>query len=70
METKVDNVAWPDFFERQERIFFICLALVLQSLLGSSLDVIPGALWLLAILTHATALQRFLRARKLLKDGA
>ena len=70
METKVDNVAWPDFFERQERIFFIGLALVLQSLLGSSLDVIPGALWLLAILTHATALQRFLRARKLLKGGA
>ena len=31
---------------------------------------LPGALWLLAILTHATALQRFLRARKLLKDGA
>ena len=66
METKVDNVAWPDLFERQERILFICLALVCQSLFGGSFDVIPWALWLLAILTHVTAAQRFLRARKLL----
>lgn len=68
METKVDNVAWPDLFERQERIVFICLALVCQSLFGGSLDLIPWALWLLAILTHATALQRFLRARRLLRE--
>lgn len=70
METKVDNVAWPDLFERQERIVFICLALVCQSLFGGSFDLLPWALWLLAILTHATALQRFLRARRLLKDAA
>jgi len=69
MEMPVDNVAWPDLFERQERILFICLALVGQSLVGSSLDIIPWALWLLAILTHATALQRFLRARRLLRGG-
>lgn len=68
METPVDNVAWPDLFERQERIFFICLALVCQSLFGGRFDVIPWALWLLALLTHVTAAQRFLRARKLLKD--
>ena len=67
METKVDNVAWPDLFERQERIFFICLALVCQSLFGAHFDLIPWALWLLAILTHATAIQRFLRAKKLLQ---
>ncbi|MFM8747548.1 MAG: CDP-alcohol phosphatidyltransferase family protein [Aestuariivirga sp.] len=71
METAVDNNAWPDLFERQERIFFICLALLCQSLFGGSLavtgGVIPPALWLLAVLTHATALQRFLRARKILK---
>ena len=67
MEMPVDNVAWPDLFERQERILFICLALVCQSLFGGYVDVIPWALWLLAILTHVTAVQRFLRARKLLK---
>ena len=67
MEMPVDNVAWPDLFERQERILFICLALVCQSLFGAYVDVIPWALWLLAILTHVTAVQRFLRARKLLK---
>ena len=70
IERPVDNVAWPDFFERQERIFFICLALVCQSLFGAHVDVIPGALWILALLTHATAVQRFLRAKALLQDGA
>jgi phosphatidylglycerophosphate synthase len=69
MEMPVDNVAWPDLFERQERILFICLALVCQSLFGAGTDIMPWALWLLAILTHATALQRFLRARKLLRSG-
>lgn len=70
IERPVDNVAWPDFFERQERIFFICLALVCQSLFGAHVDVIPVALWILALLTHATAVQRFLRAKALLQDGA
>lgn len=69
METEVDNVAWPDLFERQERIIFICLALLCQSLFGVGVSIIPSALWLLAILTHVTAVQRFLRARKLLRDG-
>ena len=70
IERPVDNVAWPDLFERQERIFFICLALVGQSLFGGSFEVIPAALWLLDVLTHATAIQRFLRARSILKDGS
>ena len=48
-------------------LFFICLALVCQSLLAGRFDVIPWALWLLAILTHITAAQRFLRARRLLQ---
>ena len=73
LEMPVDNVAWPDLFERQERIFFICLALVCQGLFGSHLaaagGIIPPALWLLAILTHVTALQRFLRAKTLLQKG-
>ena len=67
METPVSNSAWPDLFERQERIFFICLALVCQSLFGAHVDLIPWALWLLAILTHVTAVQRFLRAKRLLQ---
>ncbi len=68
MEMPVDNAAWPDLFERQERILFICLALICQSLMGGGAGVIDGALWLLALLTHATAAQRFLRARKLLQE--
>lgn len=67
IERPIDNVAWPDLFERQERIVFICLALVCQSLFGARFDMIPAALWLLALITHVTALQRFRRARSLLK---
>lgn len=71
VEAKIDNAAWPDLFERQERIFFICLALICQGLFGNALGLtsglMPAALWLLAGLTHLTALQRFRRARSILQ---
>lgn len=73
VETKIDNAAWPDLFERQERIFFICIALVCQGVFGSRTGLagglIPPALWLLALLTHLTALQRFWRARSILQKS-
>jgi phosphatidylglycerophosphate synthase len=72
VETPIENSTWPDLFERQERIFFICLALVCESLFGQALPggVMPAALWLLAVLTHVTALQRFRRARSILLQQA
>lgn len=71
IEMPISNSDWPDVFERQERIIFICVLLVLNGLLanwtGSTFDLIHVGLWVLAALCHATAIQRFLRARAMLK---
>jgi archaetidylinositol phosphate synthase len=73
IEMKIDNAAWPDLFERQERVIFICVLLVVTGLAGRALaphvNVMSAGLWLLAALTHVTAVQRFLRARSLLLAG-
>jgi len=73
IERPIDNVAWPDMFERLERIIYLCAMLVLdglaQSIFGTRL-VLVGGLWLLAILTHATAVQRMVRAAALLRADA
>src|SRR5262249_44136316 len=36
METKVSNVAWPDFFERFERVAFVCVLLVTIACVASA----------------------------------
>ena len=73
IERPIDNVTWPDMFERLERIIYLCAMLVLdgvaQSIFGTRL-VLVGGLWLLAILTHATALQRMMRAAASLRADA
>ena len=69
VERPIDNVAWPDMFERLERIIYLCAMLVLdgiaRAIWGTGLVLAIG-LWLLAALTHATAIQRMARAAKLL----
>jgi archaetidylinositol phosphate synthase len=67
----VDNAAWPDLFERQERIIYLCALLILGPALAGGLGVaaetvLSTGLWGLAVLCHLTALQRFCRARRLL----
>ena len=68
IEVPIDNIKWPDLMERLERIVFLCLALLLDPLLQIWLDIAPSPLYylliLLALLTHATAVQRFYRARR------
>lgn len=70
IEMPISNTAWPDFFERQERIIFLCLLLILNGLFGDwampSIDLLSSGLWILAAACHATAGQRFFRARALL----
>lgn len=70
IEQPISNTDWPDLFERQERVFYTCILLVAVSLAGDHLkpwfDLMHAGLWLLAVLTHATALQRFMRARRML----
>lgn len=65
IEIRVDNDAWPDFFERTERVVFIVLMLLVAQPLGSS--VVWWGLIVFAVLSHATAVQRALRAVALLR---
>ena len=69
MERAISNVAWPDLFERLERIVALCLGLCASAfvpeLAGRSL--VSLTMLGIAILTHITAVQRFFRARALLR---
>lgn len=66
VEIPIDNDRWPDLFERQERIFFLCgltiLAGTLFRVLGHEQTALVAGLWIYAGLTHVTALQRARRA--------
>lgn len=70
IETPIDNDSWPDLMERLERIIVICAALVLDPFIklpgNFSESFLYYMIFLIAILTHITAIQRFLRARKIL----
>jgi len=68
IEIPVDNKAWPDLLERPQRMVLLFAGLLLDPFL-------PLPEWLgdrflflvlcaLALLTHVTAIQRFLRARR------
>jgi phosphatidylglycerophosphate synthase len=67
IEIPIEDKAWPDLMERVRRASIFCAALILDhaiyvpDALGGHLILI--ALYYLAILTHFTALQRFIRAR-------
>jgi phosphatidylglycerophosphate synthase len=68
IEILVDNKGWPDLLERPQRVWILCTALILDSVipvpaaLGGRLLIV--ALVALAALTHFTAAQRFFRARR------
>ena len=70
LEMATENNSWPDLMERLERIIFICALLIFNHLvekryLGGE-PLLYWGLWLMAVLVHITAVQRFLRARQLL----
>ena len=68
VEMPISNTEWPDLLERQERIIFLCGLLLLADVLrGWIADPLAAGLWIMAALCHATALQRFWRARGMLK---
>jgi phosphatidylglycerophosphate synthase len=70
IEIPIEDKAWPDLMERVRRSSIFCGALILDhaiyvpSALGGHMILI--ALYYLAALTHFTALQRFVRARRIL----
>jgi len=72
VETPIDNAAWPDLIERLERIVLLVAILVADGLFAPPAawpwSILATGLVLLGALSHATAVQRFLRARKRLAD--
>ena len=70
IQMPVDDKGWPDLMERARRTWVFCAALILENAIpipdwagGSFVRI---AIWYLAVLTHFTALQRIMRARRLL----
>ena len=68
IEIPVENNAWPDAFERMERIVFLCVLLILAGLISADGIMIWG-LALYSVLCHATAAQRAFRAARLLREA-
>jgi archaetidylinositol phosphate synthase len=73
LQVPVDNKGWPDLMERARRTWLFCAALILNNaipvpeFLGGSFARI--AIWYIAALVHFTAIQRIMRARRLLVDA-
>ncbi|WP_435139960.1 CDP-alcohol phosphatidyltransferase family protein [Pseudopelagicola sp. nBUS_19] len=65
IEVSINNEDWPDFFERLERVIYLCGMLVLAGLLGNW--IITFGLTGFALLSHLTAFQRARRATQLLR---
>jgi phosphatidylglycerophosphate synthase len=61
LEMPVGNFEWPDLIERFERVVILIAVLVF--------GVVGAGLLVLGALAHATALQRFWRARRRLLDA-
>lgn len=66
IEIRIDNDRWPDLFERQERIIFLCALMILSGTLLRAVGLeetgVVVGLWIYAGLTQFTALQRAHRA--------
>lgn len=71
VEMPIENNAWPDLMERLERIVVICAALILDPFLRFSASPAGRVLFLglaaIALFSHITAIQRFWRARTLIR---
>jgi phosphatidylglycerophosphate synthase len=74
IELPIDNRAWPDLLDRPRRMFILGGGLILDEaipvpeFLGGRLLYL--ALLCLGLLAHFTAVQRFLRARRLLMSAS
>ncbi len=70
LEISIENNNWPDLMERLERIILLCAILIFNPVVDKSYlggePLLYWGLWLMAVLVHITAVQRFLRARQLL----
>lgn len=69
LEIPVRNENWPDLLERLERLIWIVASLILDGLFPGR-NLLWWGIALLAILAHITAVQRFLRARRMILGWA
>lgn len=67
LEVDTTNKGWPDLLEKPTRLFILCVGLIGDQIVPWML---PVALWMLVVMTHFTALQRFTRAYFLLVDSS
>ncbi|HTO39778.1 MAG TPA: CDP-alcohol phosphatidyltransferase family protein [Rhizomicrobium sp.] len=72
VEISIDNNAWPDLLERLERVFILCAALIFDSFIALpanwNVSLLSLAMLAIGVLSHLTALQRFIRAAKLIQQ--
>ena len=71
MEVDVSNLEWPDLLERPERSALFLIGLALNAWLPwkpLGKDLFWWMLLVLALLTHATVVQRMLRARRFINE--
>ena len=72
MEGAPKNAVGVDLFERFERVAVLVLGLVLVNALKATVwfgrDALFGAVFLIALFSHVTAIQRLWRARRVLRD--
>lgn len=59
LEVETSNKGWPDLLEKPVRLFILCVGLIGDGTLPWMLSF---SLWMLVIMTHFTAIQRFVRA--------
>jgi phosphatidylglycerophosphate synthase len=73
LEVPIENNEWPDLMQRFERLVLLCLSLILDELaamagLTAPAQLLYYALWVIAVLAHVTAVQRFVRARRIIAE--
>jgi phosphatidylglycerophosphate synthase len=65
LEIEIDNNDWPDLLERLERMLFLIVLLLAEGFLAHlQWAIVPLGILVLGLLSHLTAVQRFLRARQ------
>jgi archaetidylinositol phosphate synthase len=65
LEMEIDNNDWPDLLERLERMLIVIALLLVDAWLGPTRwAVVPYGILVLGLLSHVTAVQRFMRARQ------
>lgn len=70
IEEPIENDNWPDLMERLERVLALCAGLIIAPLISWPatwpISYMSTLLIIIGVLTHITAVQRFLRAKQIL----